>query len=316
METGRLDIVTLGEAMLRFTPPSPQVLEQAPYFEVRAGGAESNVAITGARMGLQTGWISRLPRSPLGRRVARSVQEHGVDVSRIVWTDSGRVGLYFIDSADAPRSRDTVYDRSGSAITELSSNEVDWDYVASARVLHLTGITLALGDGPREVVEHALELKGPLISFDLNYRAKLWSTEQARIVVEQVLPKVDILCAGLEEWRAVFQLEGDTLQAAHSLHERFAPQVTIVTNGAKKAVAFDGQTYERTPREVKVVDSIGAGDAFLAGFLVGYLERGTEYGLDMGTALGALKLKYLGDIPWCTREDVLAHMQDRVGPSR
>ncbi len=315
----RLDLVTIGESMLRFTPPAPQVLEQAPYFEVRAGGAESNVAITAARMGLRSGWVCRLPDNPLGRRIVRSVQEHGVDVSRVIWTDEGRVGIYFIDSEGAPRPRDTIYDRAGSAITELGQDEVDWDYLANARVLHLSGITMALGDQPRSIVARAIEQASggeQLVSFDLNFRAKLWSAEEARAAIEPILGKVDILRAGLDEAQIVLDLSGDAAHVAKSLHSHFSPKVSIITDGAGTAAAYDGQLHTRVPRTVQIVDRIGAGDAFMAGFLVGYIEEGTEFGLKMASELGALKLTYLGDIPWCTRDEVLAFMEDRTGPSR
>lgn len=315
----QLDLVTFGESMLRFTPPPPQVLEQAPFFEVRAGGAESNVAITAARMGLRSGWVSRLPNNPLGRHVARSVREHGVDISRLIWTDDGRVGIYFIDSAEVPWERDTVYDRAGSAVTEIALDEVDWNYLSGARVLHFSGITLALGEKPKSVVHQALERVDEtqqLVSFDLNYRSKLWSTGKARAAAEPILDRVDILCAGLEECRSVLAVDGEATEVAETLHAQHSPQVVVITDGEGAAAAYDGTLYTQSPRSVNVVDPIGAGDAFMAGFLVGYLQEGIEFGLAMAMALGALKLTYPGDIPWCTRQEVIDFMQNRTHPAR
>ena len=315
----KLDIVTIGESLLRFTPPAPQVLEQSHVFEVRAAGAESNVAIAAARMGLRTGWISSLPRNPLGRRVARSIREHGVDMSGVIWTDSGRVGIYFIDSGEPTRPRDTIYDRAGSAITNLDPDQIDWDYVSSAQVLHLSGITLALGERPRKIVMRALQLASDhkqLVSFDLNYRSKLWPPEEARAAIEPILSQVDILSTGLDEARVVLGLDGEAVEVAKSLFDEYSPKVVVITDKAHDSVAFDGTLHTSTPRQVTVVDRIGAGDAFLAGFLVGYLEQGVEFGLAMANALGALKLTYIGDVVWCTREEVLAFMEDRHPPSR
>jgi len=319
-ETGKmLDIVTIGESMLRLTPPPPQALEQSPYFEVRVGGSEMNLAITAARMGLHTAWISKLPNNPLGRRVARSAQEHGVNTGQVVWSSEGRVGVYFIESGESPRRRDTYYDRADSTFTTLAPEEVDWAYVRSGRLFHFSGITLALGDLPRRVVRRALEQAAgtdQLVSFDLNYRAKLWSAAEARKAVEAVLPAVDIFCSGLEDARAVLGVAGEASEAAQQLFERYSPQVAIITDEARVAAAFDGRLHTRTPRPVQVVDRIGAGDAFMGGFLVGFLEGGVKLGLEMGTALGALKLTYLGDVPWCTRAEVLAFMDDRQSPTR
>lgn len=315
----QLDIVTIGESMLRLTPPAPHVLEQAPYFEVRAAGAESNVAIAAARMGLRTGWISSLPPNPLGRRVASAIRGHGVDVSRVLWTDGGRVGIYFIDSDQPGRSRDTIYDRAGSAITELTPDQLDWEYLSGARVLHTSGITLALGEGPREIVARALQGASEhqqLVSFDLNYRSKLWTPGKARQIVEPILTQVDILCAGLEEASVVLGLSGRGAAVAESLFEKYSPKVVVITDGPRDSVAYDGTLHTSTPRPVTVVDRIGAGDAFVAGFLAGYLEKGVEFGLAMATALGALKLTYVGDVAWCTREEVLEFMADHHPPSR
>lgn len=315
----QLDIVTIGESMLRFTPPTPQVLEQSPYFEVRAAGAESNVAIAAARMGLRTGWVSSLPLNPLGRRVASAIREHGVDVSRVVWIDEGRVGVYFIDSGEPSRPRETIYDRAASAITELTSEQVDWDYISGARVLHLSGITLALGERAQAIVTRALNAASEhqqLVSFDLNYRSKLWPPEEARAAIEPRLSQVDILRAGRDEARVVLGLKGDAPEMAQSLFDKYSLKVAVITDGARDSVAYDGTHHTSTPRPVTVVDPIGAGDAFVAGFLAGYLENGVEFGLAMATALGALKLTFVGDVAWCTREEVLAFMEDRHPPSR
>lgn len=314
-----LDIVTLGEAMLRLTAPPPQVLEQATQFEVRVAGSESNVAITASRMGLRTGWISRLPDNPLGRLAVRSIQSHGVDTTQVIWTPEGRIGIYFIDAGIPPRPSNIIYDRACSAITMLTVNEVNWDYVRNARAFHVSGITPALSPGLRKVVDYALTVAQEarvLTSFDINYRAKLWSPEEARAAIEPLLPKIDILRAGLHETALVLRVQGNAATAACALRERYGNRVVAVTDEAGYAVAYDGTLHERTPYPVEIVDPIGAGDAFMAGFLVGFLERDVDWGLDMAMALGALKHTYAGDIPWCTREEVIALIERRDRPTR
>ncbi len=313
------DIVTLGEIMLRLSAPPPQMLEQASQFNVHPAGSESNVAITASRMGARVGWISALPNSPPGRLAAHSVQAHGVDISRVVWKAEGRIGLYFLDAGVRPRSLNVIYDRARSVVTDLTVDDVDWDYVRATRVFHVSGITPALSPSLRQVVSYAVRTTkeaGILTSFDLNYRAKLWSPEHARAAIEPLLPQIDILRAGLDETRIVLGLEGCAGDTACALRERYGSQVVIITDEGRQIAAFDGSLHGRTPYPVETVDPIGAGDAFTAGFLVGFLERGIEFGLDMAVALGALKHTYAGDIPWCTREEVLALIEHRQSPPR
>jgi 2-dehydro-3-deoxygluconokinase len=309
-----LDLVTLGEIMLRFTAPSPEVLEQSAVFEVRAAGAESNVAIVAQRMGLKAGWISRLPESPLGRRAVQSVRGHGVDCSRIVWTREGRMGTYYIDFAHSPRPPSVIYDRGNSTFTWLTLDEVDWDYICSARLFHFSGISLALGQNLQRIAQHGLKVAREhemLVSFDINYRAKLWSPAAAHATIAPLLKDIDILRAGLDEAQLVLGVEGDAAAVAAQLHQRYQLQVVLITDGAHEAVAYDGQLHTRKTGVVDIVDPIGAGDAFMAGFLAGYLKDDLPLGLDMAVTLGGLKHTYLGDIPWCTRDEVLALIKQR-----
>lgn len=314
-----LDVLTLGEIMLRFTAPPPQVLEQAPYFEVRPAGAESNVAIAAARMGAKAGWISRLPDNPLGRRAASSVQQHGVDVSGVVWTPSGRIGTYYLDYGASPRRPHVIYDRAGSTVTELTIDGVDWDYFRATRLFHISGITLALGENLREVVRHAITLareSGILVSLDINYRAKLWSAEAAYQVLEPLLSQVDILKMGLDEAQGVLRMSGYAPNIAQALYEDTGAKVVIVTNDDQPVIAYDGRLHTQPTHQVDVIDPIGAGDAFMGGFLCGYLEKGVQWGLEMGSALAALKLTYLGDVAWCSREQVIALIEQRQSSFR
>ncbi len=315
------DLITFGESMLRLSAPVGHALERAAQLDLHVAGAESNVAITASRMGLSAGWISRLPDNPLGRLVAHTVQSQGVDVSRVVWSSQGRMGTYYVEFGSTPRPNQVIYDRAGSAVTEINPVEVDWDYIASAHVLHLTGITPALSPSCAAVVEQAIQLaheRGIMISFDLNYRAKLWSPSTAATALEPLLPGVHILRMGRDEAQALFGLQSDTEQIAREVYARFRPRVAVVTDSGNPAVAFDGTTLSRVDcYTVAIVDEIGAGDAFTTGFLVGYLEHNSiERGLQFAQALAALKLTYAGDIAWCTRSDVEALMQKHVASWR
>lgn len=304
-----MDVVTIGETMLRLTAPAPYALEQAHQLELEVAGSESNVAIGLSRLGMRAGWISRLVDNPLGRRIANKVREHGVDVSRVAWTDTGRVGVYFLELGPSPRQTQVFYDRANSAMALMTPEEVDWDYVRSARVLHLTGITPALSLSCRAIVERALDeahAAGVMISFDMNYRSKLWSPEEAQACLEPMMPRIDVLFCNLGDAVELFGCNDDPQEAAQFLSRRFGNEVVVVTAGSRGAVAdHRGQICAADGYPVEIADPIGAGDAFDAGFLYGYLTLDqVQHGLNMGTAFATLQMTYPGDIAWCTAREL------------
>ena len=145
-----VDVVTFGETMIRLSPPSHQRLEATDTLECRTGGSESNTAIALARLGRRVSWWSKLPENALGSRVVTSLRRWGVETEHVIWSDSGRAGLYFIEFGSPPRSHQVHYDRSHSAVSTLRHDEVDWPRVHMARHLHVTGITAALSDSCAE----------------------------------------------------------------------------------------------------------------------------------------------------------------------
>src|SRR5437763_5694491 len=196
------DVWTMGETMVRFTPRGYTRLEDADGLAVRAGGAESNIAVALARLGLRVAWVSKLPRGLLGSLIARRIRSHGVDVDHVVWTDHGRAGLYFIEPGAAPRPTRVLYDRAASAASTLEPSDLDWPVLDSVRHPHLTGITPALSDSCRATVARALveaKARGCSTSFDVNYRARLWSAEAAREALDPLLADVDLLITPLAD---------------------------------------------------------------------------------------------------------------------
>src|SRR5881628_451700 len=167
------DLVTLGEVLLRLAIPSPTRFETARQLDLQLGGAEANVAAACARLGLSTAWISALPANPWGERI----------------------GVYFLEYGVPPRPVRVLYDRRDSAFARLTASQVDWDPVRHARMVHLTGITPALGEAPRSLLERALA-EAATVSFDVNYRATLWSPPEARAFLEPVLTGVRYLFIG------------------------------------------------------------------------------------------------------------------------
>ncbi|HEX9533651.1 MAG TPA: sugar kinase [bacterium] len=303
------DVVTIGETMLRMSAPVGVPLEDASQLSVHAGGAESNVAIALSRLRTSAGWISRLTDNPIGRRIFNEVRGQGVDVSRVLWTRGDRVGTYFVEPGRAPRPNRVVYDRSGSAMAAINPDEVDWAYVRAAKVVHLTGITPSLSATCRELVGRAVrEAKAAkvAVSFDINYRTRLWTAAAAAAALAPLLSQVTVLISTAEDAQVVFGIAGSARAVAEALRARFPCEVVAVTDGAQFAAASAGPTVERGGYKVDVVDRIGAGDAFAAGFLHGYLARDIQRGLDYGAALAALKHTYHGDAAWASAEEVAA----------
>ncbi|MCL6450093.1 MAG: sugar kinase [Acetobacteraceae bacterium] len=303
-----MDLVTIGESMLRFMPPVGSTLEAADRFLVVLAGAESNVAIGVQRLGMAAGWVSKLPQNALGRKALNAVRAHGVDVSRVVLAPRGRMGLYFTELPGPPRPVGVVYDRHDSCFSTLEPAEVDWDYVRRASILHLTGITPALGAGCRRVVHRALEVAkgaGLLTTFDVNFRSRLWTAGEAGEVLGRLLPGVDVLIAAAEDVQAVFGLDGAPAEVAAALQSEFKNRVVVLTLGDKGALGREGTEVVHEPAVPGVaVDPIGRGDAFVAGFIFGYIAAGLKRGLAYGSAMASLKQTYVGDVAWCTAEDV------------
>lgn len=293
-------LVTFGEAMVRLT-------QQASTLEAGVGGSELNVAVLAARLGLTARWVSRLPDNPLGRMIEARAREQGVD-ARIAWTPDGggRVGFYFVEARGA-RIGTVQYDRAGSAMSRVVPGNIDWaSALAGARWYHVSGITPALSDGAAQVTAESLmaaKKAGLTVSYDLNYRPKLWSVEQARAVQEPLMQHVDVLIAGEEDARLIFGTD-----SAASLAQRFgigAVAVTLRDNPCSATVAADGKTYSAPRVEVDTVDPIGAGDAFCGGLIVSRLEnRGWDEALRFATATAALKHTIPGDFCLVTRTDV------------
>jgi 2-dehydro-3-deoxygluconokinase len=300
------DLVTLGEVLLRLAAPSPARFETVRQLDLQFGGAEANVAAACARLGLRTGWISALPANPWGERIRRELTGHGVDCRHVRMTEGTRVGVYFLEYGVPPRPVHVLYDRRDSAFARLTTAQVDWEPVRRARLVHLTGITPALGEAPRSLVERALA-EATTVSFDINYRATLWSAAEARAFLEPVLARVRYLFIGQSEAQTLFGLAGPPEQTLDAL-ARLAPKATIsVQRGEEGSIVLDGGRLFRPTRRVAVqmVDPIGAGDAYAAGFLWATLSgRDLQEAIDAGTAVAAIKCSTWGDIALVSPRDV------------
>jgi 2-dehydro-3-deoxygluconokinase len=302
------DLVTFGETMLRLSTPRGERLETTDELDVRVGGAESNVAVAAARLDRDAVWLSKLPETPLGRRIVRELRAHGVRTG-VVWSRTGRVGTYYLDQGGSPRGTDVTYDRADSAVTTATADELPLGAVDGASVVFTSGITPALSETLAETTGTVLRRAtdaGARTAFDLNYRSKLWSTDRAARAYDALLPSVDVLFAAERDLERVLGLDGETVQVANRLATEYDLTTTVITKGEHGSLALHGdEVHEQDVYEADTVDPVGSGDAFVGAFLATRLD-----GDDVGDALAAasaaasLKRTVAGDLAVITREEI------------
>lgn len=328
------DVVTFGEAMLRFVPQNDQRIAQAQGFHVTVGGGELNVAVGVSRLGFKSAWVSRLPDNPLGSLLLSKAREQGVDTQHVAMTKDGRCGLYFLEQGASPRAAQVIYDRTDSAISRIKTGDVNWDSVfAGVKYFHISGITPALSKSAAEVTTQALKAAkaaGCTVTYDLNYRSKLWSPAEASAIQEPLMQYVDILITTEEDTKVVFGIEAkhadekfekvdasSYLDVARQLVDKFKFKGVAVTLRENKSVWFNDwwglyydaatkKSYEAPKMQLEIVDRVGGGDSFAAGLLSGLLIKPGDYdhAIRFAVATSALKHTIPGDFCVITRSEV------------
>ncbi|WP_121822913.1 bifunctional 2-dehydro-3-deoxygluconokinase/2-dehydro-3-deoxygalactonokinase [Halostella salina] len=310
------DLVTFGETMLRLSPPGNERLETTDELEFRAAGAESNVAVAAERLGAVSTWMSKLPDSPLGRRVDNGLRGYGID-TEVVWSEDGRQGTYYLEHGGQPRGTNVIYDRENAAVTTASAEEFDLSVVRDARAFYTSGITPALSDTLRDTTANLLQVAkkaGTTTAFDLNYRSKLWSTEAARQTVTKLFQLVDVLVIPLRDAERVLDYEGSASELAHHLASKYEFQTVLVTQGEHGSVAWhDNVVHDQNAYEADTVDAIGTGDAFVGGFLGRRLSGDdVPQALKYAAATASLKRTIPGDVAAVTKTEVEAVIGDEL----
>ncbi|TMT87700.1 sugar kinase [Haloterrigena sp. H1] len=308
------DIVTFGETMLRLSPPGSERLENTDELEVRAGGAESNMAIAASRLGASATWLSKVPETPLGRRVVGELQSHGIETD-VVWSHRGRQGTYYLEHAGEPRGTNVIYDRENTAISTAEAREFDIDLIQNAQVFFTTGITPALSTTLRDTTLNLLKAArkgGTSTAFDFNYRNKLWSPDEAKETLTKLFPGIDILVIAARDARTVLDFEGDPRQLAHKLGSQYDFTTVVVTRGEEGAVGWhDSVVHDHAAYETDTVDPIGTGDAFTGAFIARRLAGDdVSTALEYAAATAALKRTIPGDAALVTADEVEAVVKD------
>jgi 2-dehydro-3-deoxygluconokinase len=319
------DVVTFGELMLRLSPPGRQRFAQAAHFEINFGGAEANVAVMLAQLGASAAFVTKLPDNDLAQRAINELRGLGVGVSGIV-RGGERMGVYFLEHGASQRGGKVIYDRAHSAIAGSLPAEFDWPRLLDgAKWLHWSGITPALSPAAAAIASEAsmvAKRHGLTVSFDLNYRAKLWSCAAAGQALAPLMEQVDLCITSVEEACAVFGFTLDPAtasreeDAARRLSERFGFKSVALTMRAADsadatawgAMLLTGKkAYFSRRHEIAIVDRVGAGDSF-SGALIFALRRGDDpqRAIDFAVAASTLKHTLPGDYALISLDEVEA----------
>ena len=314
-EKKSFDVLTFGEIMLRLSPPRNERLSVGETFEKCAGGAELNVSSGISLLGLRTGIISKLPQNEIGTFVKNQIRFCGVSDDYLVYdtSEDARLGIYFYEYGVHPRKPCVIYDRRHSSFGSIQLSEIPEEVYHSARLFHTTGISLALSEKSRVVTVEMIKRfreGGAVISFDVNYRANLWSEEEARTAIQEILPYTDILFVSEETSRRMFRKTGGLEEIMKSYCREYGVSIVATTERtvlSPRNHTFDSRIYDaeedrffhEPPYEnIEVVDRIGSGDAYVAGVLFGLLKYGDcRKALEFGNASSAVKNTVPGDLP-------------------
>lgn len=309
------EIVCFGEVMLRLTPPGFTTLADATSLDLSFGGAEANVAVQLAQFGRRAAFVSRLPEGGLGDRCIAELRGRGVDTSAVL-RGGPRMGVYFLEQGVGQRPGKVTYDRGHTAISEMQPGMMDWDAVlAGAKWFHWSGITPALGAGCAALCEEACvaaKRRGITVSFDVNFRAKLWSREAAAAALRPLMRHVDVCIAGESDAVDILEVppqRGDeeerlpaTARALAEMHGFKIVAMSCRAGDSATHTTFGGMIHKAGEaafsrrHEITVVDRVGAGDSF-AGGLIHALLRGDEpaRAIEFAAATAAWKHTIRGD---------------------
>ncbi|MDF2440574.1 MAG: 2-dehydro-3-deoxygluconokinase [Abditibacteriota bacterium] len=328
------DVVTVGESMVLFQPLPSGTIAHAPLFMRSVAGAESNVAIALSRLGLRTRWISRLGNDPFGDIVQSTLSGQGVDVSCVQRTEGAATAVFFRENKGWGEPN-VFYFRRGSAASRLAPADVQPQWFEGARHLHVSGITPGLSESARDMILGAMKTaraQGLSVSFDPNIRRKMWDEStfwhqaSCRETLLSMIPLCDVFLPGLDEARFLLdssapgtrqQKTSEREDLGRAFLERGA-SVVVLKLGLEGAVAFtrEASAHQAAHRVESVVDTVGAGDAFAAGFLSVWLEQSTsgvrtalQRALRRANVLGALATQFAGDWESLPQRDELEAME-------
>lgn len=322
-------VVTLGEIMLRLTPPDRKRFVQADSFNAIYGGGEANVSVSLANFNVDSYFVTKLPSNEIGQAALNELRRYGIKTDYIL-RGGNRLGIYFCENGASQRSSKVIYDRANSAIAETEKGEFNWKEIFAGKDwFHFTGITPALSENMAGVTLEALQAakkEGLKVSCDLNYRAKLWSPERANEVMSGLMEYVDIIIANEEDAEKVFAIKSGSdvtsgelkidgyRDVAQKLIDRFGVELVgshlRVSHSASDndwmILLYDGNEFiKSTVYKVHIVDRVGGGDSFSGALIYALLNgKGLEEAAELGAAASCLKHSIPGDFNHVTLKEV------------
>ena len=325
-------VVTMGEIMLRLSTPANTRFVQANQFDIIFGGGEANVAVSCANYGLDACFVSKLPDNQIGQAALNSLRRYGVDTQYIA-RGGERIGIYYSETGASMRPSVVVYDRAHSAIAEATPADFDFDAIfKNAGWFHWSGITPAISDASALCLEQALiaaKKHNVVVSVDLNFRKKLWTSEKAISVMKPLMKYLDV-CIGNEEdaelclgFKPDADVEGGNTDASgyHKIFEQMAKtfgfkyvvstlrESLSATHNGWKALIYDGEEFYESKRyDINpIIDRVGGGDSFSGGLIYGLMTKATQgEALEFAVAASALKHTINGDFNLVSVEEVEA----------
>ena len=316
-----MKVVTFGEIMMRMATPGRLRFGQAKELELTYGGGEANVAVSLANFGLDAAFVSRLPKNPFGDGAIQVLRGLGVDTSQIA-RGGERIGIYFLETGASQRASVVVYDRAGSAVSQVKPGQFDWaEIFEGADWFHFTGITPALGPDVAAATKEACiaaKAAGLTVSCDLNYRKKLWTPAEAQATMTELMQWVDVAIGNEEDSEKVFGIKSNNAditsgqvdaegyeQVARTMAEKFNFSTVAITlresrsadnNGWSAMLLHEGKALKSQIYDVNIVDRVGGGDSFAGGLIYGLATgRSGQDALEFAVAASCLKHSISGD---------------------
>jgi len=326
-------VVTFGEIMLRLSTPGFTRFVQSQNFDATYGGGEANVAVSLANYGLTSSFVTKLPKHEIGQSAVNHLRRYGVNTKYIA-RDGERVGIYFLESGASQRASKVVYDRANSAVTDINENDFNWDEIfEDVEWFHWTGITPALGEKAQKVLKQALIIaksKNVKVSCDLNFRKKMWTTEEAQTVMKPLMEYVDVCIANEEDAeKSLGETAGDTnveqasidedgyFKLAKYLKQKYGFDAVAITlresfsasRNGWSALLLDNKNCSEPFRskryDIQIVDRVGGGDSFASGLIFGLLNyEDTKTSLEFAVGASCLKQTIPGDFNLVSVEEV------------
>ena len=319
-------IVGFGEMLLRLNPGNYQKIQQANSFQASFSGAEANVIMSLSTLGHQTKFVTKVPSSALGTRVVRELASYQVDTSQIVYGNE-RLGIYFLEPGYGPRTSEVIYDRSHSAIACAKREDFNFDDILqNVDVLHISGVTPALSESLNQICQALIveaKKRNIFVFYDSNYRSKLWNHSQAKQFMEAILPDVDAILLGILDFQYILEKsipQGTVTQQLETLYDQLFQEYPnlqyagstkrtthSMSDNSLQSFVYDGkQLHVSKEQRFDILDRVGGGDAFAAGFIHGIICGFSSDDIaEFANSASVLKHSIHGDINLATEADII-----------